>query len=92
MELIWQRIFNSKLKQKIFEQANKATNEHIKRVAQILAKCGKASIDPAEVKALCKQDVAVSSRTIGSPYNTINYRRQVFARWAHFGAPCVSLL
>ena len=48
---------------KLFEQANKATNEHIKRVARILAKRGKASIDdPAEVKALCKQVVAVSAR------------------------------
>ena len=50
----------------------------------------KASIDyPAEVKALCKQVVAVSTRTIVSPYNAINYRRQMFARWAHFGALCV---
>ena len=75
---------------KLFEQANKATNEHIKRAAQILAKRGKASIDdPAEVKALCKQVVAVSARTVGSPYNAINYRRQMFAGWAHFGSPCV---
>ena len=29
----------------LLEQANKATNEHIKRAAQILAKRGKASID-----------------------------------------------
>jgi len=43
-----------------WKQANKATNEHIKRATQILAKLGKASIDdPAEVKALCKQVVAV---------------------------------
>jgi hypothetical protein len=49
----------------LFEQANKATNEHIKRAAQILAKRGKASInDHAEVKALCKQVVAVSTRTM----------------------------
>ena len=40
---------------KLFEQANKATNEHIKRVDQILAKRENASMDdPAEVKALCK--------------------------------------
>ncbi len=55
---------------KNFEQANKATNEHIKRAAQILAKRGKTSIDDtAEIKALCKQVVAVSARTVGSPYN-----------------------
>jgi len=37
---------------KLFEQANKATNEHIKRAAWILAKKEKTSIDdPAEVKA-----------------------------------------
>ena len=65
----------------LFEQANKATNEHIKRAAQILAKQVKASIDyPAEVKAICKQVVAVSTRTVGSPYNAINYRRKMFAR------------
>ncbi len=41
---------------KLFEQANKATNEHIKRATQILAKRGKSSIDdPAEVEALYKQ-------------------------------------
>ena len=75
---------------KLFKQANKATNEHIKRAAQILAKRRKACIDdPAEVKALCKQVVAVSARTVGSPYNAINYRRQMFAGWAHFGSPCV---
>jgi len=75
---------------KLFEQANKATNEHIKRVAQMFAKRGKASIDdPTEIKALCKQIVAVSERTIGSPYNAINYKRQMFARWTHFGAHCV---
>jgi hypothetical protein len=69
MELIWQRIFNSKLHQNYLNKPNKATNEHIKRTTQILAKRGKASIidDPAEVKALCKQVVAVSARTIGSP-------------------------
>jgi hypothetical protein len=73
----------------LFEQANKATNEHIKRAAQILAKQVKASIDyPAEVKAICKQVVAVSTRTVGSPYNAINYRRKMFAIWAHFGTPC----
>ncbi len=45
---------------KLFEQANKATIEHIKRAAQILAKRGKASIDdPTNVKALCNQVVAV---------------------------------
>ena len=39
---------------KLFEQANKATDEHIKRATQIPAKRGKASIDdPSEVKALC---------------------------------------
>ena len=65
---------------KLFEQANKATNKHIKREAQILAKRGKASIDdPAEVKVVCKQVVTVSARTVGSPYNSINYRRQMFA-------------
>jgi hypothetical protein len=38
---------------KLCEQANKATNEHIKRAAQNLAKREKASIhDPAKVK-LC---------------------------------------
>ncbi len=59
---------------KVFEQANKATNDHIKRAAQIVAKRGKTSIeDPAEVKALCKQVVAVSARTVGSPYNAIYY-------------------
>jgi hypothetical protein len=52
---------------KLFKQANKATNEHIKRAAQSLPKIGKASIDdPAEVEALCKQVVAVSAHTIGS--------------------------
>ncbi len=57
---------------------------------QILAKRGKASIDDlAEVKALYKQVVAVSARTIGSPYNAINNRRHMFAGWAHFRAPCV---
>ncbi len=61
---------------KLFDQANKVTNEHIKRVAQILAKRGKASIDdPTKVKALCKEVVAVFARTNGSPYNTINCRR-----------------
>ncbi len=40
---------------KLFEQANKATNEHIKRASQILAKRGKASMDdPAKDKALRK--------------------------------------
>ncbi len=78
---------------KLFEQANKVANEHIKRANQILAKRGKPSIDdPAEVKALCKQVVGVSARTVGSPYNAINYRRQMFAGWAHFGAPCIFLL
>jgi hypothetical protein len=77
---------------KLCEQANKATNEHIKRATQILAKRGKASIDdPTEVKALCKQVVAISAGTLGSPYNAINYRRQIFVGWAHFGAPCVFL-
>ena len=52
---------------KLCEQASKATNEHIKRAAQILAMRGKASIgNPTEVKVLCKQVVAVSARTIGS--------------------------
>ena len=75
---------------KLFETANKGTNEHIKRTAQILAKRGKPSIDdPEEVKALWKQVIAVSARTIGSPYNAIFYRRQLFAGWAHFGAICV---
>ncbi len=75
---------------KLFEQANKATDENIKRAAHILAKQGKASIDdPAEVKALCKQVFAVSARTVGSPFNAINYRRQMFAGWANFGSPCV---
>jgi len=75
----------------LFEQANKATNGHIKRVPQILAKRGKTRIDdPAvEVNALCKQVVAFIAQTIGSSYNAINYRRQMFAGWAHFGAPCV---
>jgi hypothetical protein len=47
---------------KLFEQASKATNEHIKCAAQILAnKRGEASIDyPAEIKALCKEVVWVS--------------------------------
>ncbi len=59
---------------KLFEQANKATYEHIKRAAQILTKRGKASIDdPAEVKALCKQVLAVFARKVGSPYNVIKY-------------------
>jgi len=75
---------------KLFEQASNATNEHIKRATRILFRRGKASIDnPAEVKALCKQVVAVPARTVGSPYNAINYRRHFFAGWAHFGAPCV---
>ena len=67
---------------KLFEQANKATNEHIKRAAHFLAKRLKACIgNPAEVKALCKQVVAVYARTIGSPYySDINYRRQLFPR------------
>jgi len=30
-----------------------------------------------------------SAQTAGSPYNAINYRRQMFAKWAHFGTPCV---
>ena len=78
---------------KLFEQTNKATIEHIKRASQILAKRGKASIvDPAEVKALCKQVATMFARIVGSPYNAINYRRQMFARWAHFDAPCVFLL
>ena len=65
---------------KLFEEGNKANNEHIKRATQILAKRGKAIIDdPAEVKALCKQVVTVSARTLGSPYNAINYRRHMFA-------------
>ena len=75
---------------KLFEKANKATTEHIKRAAQILAKRGRPVVnDPDEVKALCKQVVAVSARTIGSPYNAITYRRQMFAGWSHFGAPFV---
>jgi hypothetical protein len=43
---------------KLFEQANKATNEHIKRAAQILAKRGKASIDDsaAVIEDKCLQD------------------------------------
>jgi hypothetical protein len=70
-----------KASSKLFEQANKATNEHIKRAAQLFAKRAKASIDnPAEAKALCKQAVAHSARTVGSPYNALNYRRQMFAR------------
>jgi hypothetical protein len=65
---------------KLFDQANKATNEHIKRTAQILAKTRKASIDePAEVKVVSKVVVAISLRTVGSPYNAINYRRHMFA-------------
>jgi hypothetical protein len=46
----------------LFEQANKATKVDIKRAAQIFAdNRGKAGIDdPVEVKALCKQVVAVS--------------------------------
>ncbi len=65
---------------KLFEQASKATNEHIKRAAKILVKREKGSIDdPAEVNALCKHVVGVSARTIGPPYNAINYRRQMFA-------------
>jgi len=64
-----------------------------KRAAQILAKREKASIDdPAEVKDLCKQVSAVSTRKVGSPYNAINYRRQMFAGWAYFNAPCIFLL
>ena len=78
-----------KISPKLFEQANKATNEPIKYAAQILAKRGKASIDdPAEVKPLCKQCLAASARAIGSPYNANNYRRHMFAGWAHFGVPC----
>jgi hypothetical protein len=47
--------FQFKTLPKLFEQANKTTNEHNERAAQILAKRGKSSIDdPAEVKALCK--------------------------------------
>ncbi len=64
----------------LFEQANKATIQHIKRATRILAKRGKAIIDdPAEFKALCKQCVAVFARTVDSPYNAINYRKQMFA-------------
>ena len=75
---------------KFVEQANKTTNERIKRAAQIRAKRGNTSIDdPTEVKALCKQVVAVSAKTIGSPYNDINYRRQMFGDSAYFRAPCV---
>jgi hypothetical protein len=49
---------------KLFEQAKKATNEHIKRAAQILAKREKASLDDTtEVKAVCKHVVVVSART-----------------------------
>jgi hypothetical protein len=52
---------------KLFEQANKATDEHTKRGTQIPVKRGKTSIgDPSEVKALCQQVVAVSARTLGS--------------------------
>jgi len=84
--------FQFKISPKLIGQANKVANEHIKRATEILTKREKASIDdPAEVKALCKQVAAVSARTIGSPYNAINYRRQMFARLAHFGAPCVFL-
>jgi hypothetical protein len=78
---------------KLFEQANKETNKQIKRAAQILATRGKASIeDPAEVKTLCKQVVAISVLTVGSPYNANNYIRHMFAGWARFGATCVFLL
>ena len=78
---------------KLFEQANKVNNEHIKRASQILVERGEASIDdPAKIKASCKQVVAIVARTVGSPYNAINYRRQMFARWAHVGAPCDLLL
>ena len=28
---------------------------------------------------------------MGSPYNAINYKRQMFGGWAHFGAPFVFL-
>ena len=56
----------------------------------VLAKRGKASIyDSAEVKAVCKQVVAISARIGGSPYNAISYRSQMCAGWVHFGAPCV---
>jgi hypothetical protein len=79
MELILASHLQFKTSPKLVEQANKVTNEHIKRVAQIFAKRGKSSIDdPAEVKALYKQVVAAFARTIGSPlYNVINYRRQL---------------
>jgi hypothetical protein len=53
---------------KLFEQANKATNEQIKREAHILANGLIASIDgPAEVKALCKQVVSYFEHIFGSP-------------------------
>jgi hypothetical protein len=79
-----------KTSSKLFEQANKAINELIKRATQNLAKRGKTSIDdPAKVKALCKQAIVVYAWAIRSPYNAIYYRRQIFARWAHSGAPFV---
>jgi hypothetical protein len=77
---------------KIFKQANKATIMSTLSAQRrfLLSEENQAYIDdPAEVKALCKQVVTVSARTVGSPYKAINYRRQMFAGWAHLGAPCV---
>jgi len=72
---------------KLFEHVKKSNNKYVKRATQILAKRDKSIIhNPTEVKALCKQVVAVSARINGSPNIA---RRQMFAMRAHFGVPCV---
>ena len=62
--------------------ANQATSENVKRVAELLAKGSRPKItDEPAVKALFLQVQAVSanSRTPGSPFNAMIFRRHLFA-------------
>ena len=73
-----------------FHMANRATSEDVERTAKLLARGARPNNDDVpEVKALFSQVQAVASRTPGSPYNAMVFRRHLFAGSVHFGAPAV---
>ena len=73
-----------------FHMANRATSEDVERTAKLLARGARPNNDDLpEVKALFSQVQAVTSRTPGSPYNAMVFRRHLFAGSVHFGAPTV---
>ena len=73
-----------------FQMANQATSENVKRAAELLARGARPKVtDEPAVKALFTQVQAVASRTPGSPYNAMIFRRHLFAASIHFGAPAV---